>query len=307
MSTKCTICNQSKGKRKCDIHDGRLICPRCCGETRGARCEGCRYYRNSIKYQEGKEEALARKKVEIELNNEIDQAIDKAMALVEKGEFSNAETILDELMQAHPKHHMVLYGMGVFFAMQEQYEKAIEYLNDAVQVFPFFVEAHYNLAIAYKSAFDIANMIRASRKVLGLAEQGTEFYDNAQDMIHTMEESLRKDGLSLNAFINGQDEFDRAISLMEKGDYKSAVKGFERSIGWHPNLPQPYGNMGICYGKLGNRQAALSAFEKALEIDPTYEPAIINKAETEKLAEGQCMQGDVKVTNYYAEKRRHRS
>ncbi len=305
MSTKCTICNQSKGKRKCEIHDGRLICPRCCGETRGARCEGCRYYHNSIKYQENKEKALDRKKFAIDLNQEIDQEIDKAMALVEKGEFSTAERILDELMQTHPKHHMVLYGMGVFFAMQGQYEEAIAYLNDAVQVFPFFVEAHYNLAIAYRSIYDIANMIRASRKVLELAEPGTEFCDNARDMIDTMEESLRKDGISLNAFIKGQDEFDRAIGLMEKGDYKSAVKGLERSIRWQPNLPQPYCNLGICYGKRGNRQAALSAFEKALEIDPTYELAIINKAETEKLAEGQCMQGDIKTTRYYEEKQRH--
>ncbi len=305
MSAKCTICNQSKGKRKCEIHDGRLICPRCCGETRGDQCEGCRYYQNSIKYQENKEKALNRKKFAIDLNQEITQEIDRAMALVEKGELSTAETILDELMQAHPKHQMVLYGMGVFFAMQGQYEKAIEYLKDAVQVFPFFVEAHYNLAIAYRSTFDIANMIKASRKVLELAEPGTEFCVNAQDMIHTMEESLRKEGISINAFISGQDEFDRGISLMEKGDYKSAIKGFERSIQWHPNLPQPYGNIGICHGKLGNRQAALSAFEKALEIDSTYEPAIINKAETEQLVEGQRMQGDIIATHYYEEMRKH--
>ncbi|MBW1900878.1 MAG: tetratricopeptide repeat protein [Deltaproteobacteria bacterium] len=286
MSTKCTVCNRSKGKRECGIYDGRLICSRCCGENRSAQCEGCRYYQNSIKYQEGKEKSLDRKKFVIELNDEIDQTIDRAMAAVEKGEFSKAEKILDKLTQEHPKHHMVLYGMGVFLAMQGQYDKAIEYLKDAVQVFPLFMEAYYNLAIAYKSIFDIANMLRALRKVMELAEPGCVQYATAQDMIKVMEESFRRDGVGLDAFISGQDEFDRALSLMEKGDYKSAIKGFERSIRWHPNLPQPYGNMGICYAKLGNRQAALSAFEKALEINPAYEPAILNKQATEKLVEG---------------------
>jgi len=36
---------------------------------------------------------------------------------------------------------MVLYGMGVFFAMQRQYDTAIEYLKKAVDVFPIFVES----------------------------------------------------------------------------------------------------------------------------------------------------------------------
>ena len=43
-------------------------------------------------------------------------------------------------------------------------------------------------------------------------------------------------------------------------------------------------------------------FEKALEIDPKYEPAILNKAATEELQEGQCLSSDIKVTRYYGAK-----
>jgi tetratricopeptide (TPR) repeat protein len=60
--------------------------------------------------------------------------------------------------------------------------------------------------------------------------------------------------------------------------------------------------MGICYAKLGNKEAALAAFEKALEIDPDYEPAIRNKAATEELNEGQRLSRDLKVTRYYGTK-----
>ncbi|MBL7180258.1 MAG: tetratricopeptide repeat protein [Pseudomonadota bacterium] len=93
---------------------------------------------------------------------------------------------------------------------------------------------------------------------------------------------------------------------MEKGDWKGAIKGFERAIHWHPALPQPYSNMGLCYAKLGKRQAALAAFKKALEIDPKYEPAIINKDATEQLNDGQCLSGDVKTTRYYGQNQRRR-
>jgi tetratricopeptide (TPR) repeat protein len=147
-------------------------------------------------------------------------------------------------------------------------------------------------------------MIRAFRKVLDLAQPGTEFYTNARDMIQGMEKTMRENnGAGLDAFINAQDEFDRAFSLMERGDWKNAIKGFERSIRWNSTLPQPYGNMGLCYAKLGNKPAALAAFEKALKIDPNYEPAILNKAATEELSEGQCLSLDLKVTRYYGTKK----
>lgn len=304
MSAKCLICNQVKGKRRCEIHHGNLICPQCCGENRGSQCQGCSYYAQGNRYQRLRGASSQKKEFIIELNEEVDKAVDHAMTAVEKKNFSKAEKILKGLMQTYPENHMVLYGMGIFFVMQKKYEIGIEYLKKAVDAFPVFVEAYYNLAVAYKCIYDLANMIRAFRRVLELAEPDTDFYTNARDMIQEIEKSFLNDGVDLDAFINGQDEFDRAFSLMQKGDWKGAIKGFERSIRWHSALPQPYGNMGLCYAKMGHKQAALDAFEKALEIDPNYKPAILNRAATEKLSEGECMSQKLEVTRYYGAKRR---
>jgi Tfp pilus assembly protein PilF len=59
--------------------------------------------------------------------------------------------------------------------------------------------------------------------------------------------------------------------------------------------------MGICYAKLGKKEQAMTAFDKALEIDPNYELAILNKAATESLKEGEVLDGGVGMTNYYKE------
>lgn len=193
----------------------------------------------------------------------------------------------------------------MLFAMQEKYTEAIEYLKKAVDIFPVFTEAYYNLAIAYKSIYDIANMVRTLRKVINLAEPGTEYYDNARSLIQVMEQSMReKGGAGLEAFINGQDEFDRAFELMQKGEWKRAIKGFERSIRWSPDVPQPYGNMGICYAKLGEKQLALSAFDKALDIDPDYELARMNKQSTEQIKEGEPLPVEMKSIRYMRQYRR---
>ena len=304
MPSKCTICNQVKGKRICKIQDSHLICSQCCGENRGSRCEGCSYFEQGTRFQKLRNTSRRQKEFTVEIKEEIDEAVSRAMEAIERKKFSHAKKILDSLLQTDPEYYMALYGQGIFFAVQGQYDAAIEYFKKAIDAFPVFVEAHYNLAVAYMSIFDIANMIRAFREVLDLSQPGSEFHAKALDMIQYAEKSMRENnGPGLDAFIKAQDEFDRAFHLMEAEDWKSAIKGFERSIRWHSGLPQPYGNMGICYAKIGKRQAAIAAFERALEIDPNYEPAIFNKAAAEELEEGQCLSLNLKVTRYYGTKR----
>lgn len=149
MPTKCTICKRVKGKRLCKMHDSSLICPQCCGENRGGPCEGCPDYEQGKRFQALKAASSGQKEFIVELKEEIDKAVDRAMAAIERKKFSKAKEILDRLMQTDPEYHMVLYGAGVFYAMQKQHDAAIEYFKKAVDVFPIFVEAQYNLAVAY--------------------------------------------------------------------------------------------------------------------------------------------------------------
>ena len=58
--------------------------------------------------------------------------------------------------------------------------------------------------------------------------------------------------------------------------------------------------MGICYAQLGQKQEALAAFDRALELDPSYEPAIMNRAAVESLEEGQKLESSkMKSVEYY--------
>lgn len=55
----------------------------------------------------------------------------------------------------------------------------------------------------------------------------------------------------------------------------------------HCTGPQLYGNIDICQVQLSWKSNALAAFDKALELDPKYEPGMVNKAMTEALVEGE--------------------
>jgi lipoprotein NlpI len=44
---------------------------------------------------------------------------------------------------------------------------------------------------------------------------------------------------------------------------------------------------------------ALESFDRAIELDPNYEPALLNRKIVESLEEGDCLEKGVKSIEYY--------
>lgn len=106
--------------------------------------------------------------------------------------------------------------------------------------------------------------------------------------------------MDLETFLKSQEEFNQAFSCIEKQEWRKAIDGFETCLIKNKNHPQSYGNIGICYAKLGRKSLALAAFNKAIKIDPAYEPALINKIAVKALKEGEILdQTNFQTIEYY--------
>jgi lipoprotein NlpI len=86
---------------------------------------------------------------------------------------------------------------------------------------------------------------------------------------------------------------------MEVGNWNEAITKFNDTIEINPNNPQSYGNLGICYASIGKIQLALESFDRSIELDPDYEPALLNRMIIESLGEGECLGKKVKIIEYY--------
>ncbi len=247
-----------------------------------------------------KNKKSARKHFIIEINEDIEREVDEALKYLERGDIDHCAIILQRLMAKHPAYHTVQYGVGLVYAFRGQYDDAIQHFKRALDIFPYFLEAQFNLAVSYKKKLDVGNAIKAFMKVVEIGAPGNEFVMQARGFLSGMEESVRKsDGVGLDAYLRGMDKFEKAVADMEMAKWDAAIAGFKECLSIVKRHFQSYGNMGICYAQIGNRQQALAAFDKALEINPGYELAAVNRAVTLRMEEGERLSnGPVETVDY---------
>jgi lipoprotein NlpI len=143
-------------------------------------------------------------------------------------------------------------------------------------------------------------MVKYLDKATCISDSKTIIYQQAKSLLDDVENLVKKQhGTDMETYIKAQEQFQLGVKLMERCEWGKAIYAFGASEQIINAVPQVYGNIGICLAQLGRKSDALAAFDKALELDPQYEPAIVNKAMTETLAEGEKLDNKVKTVEYY--------
>ncbi len=71
----------------------------------------------------------------------------------------------------------------------------------------------------------------------------------------------------------------RKLEAKAKDKHEDAIKKFTKAAEKNPSLFVAWGSLGYSYRKIGKYNESLAAYEKALEIQPNYTPAIEYRAE----------------------------
>lgn len=285
---KCVVCGKNRARRVCKLHNNKTVCSVCCAETRNSNCEDCQYFKTARQYLASKTKQSKVKHFIIKIDEKVETAVDQALALVEKGSIKKGRAIITNLRKDNPGNHMVHYGMGVVHAFSGENDQAIECFDKAIDIFPYFTEAHFNKGVACQKKMDIGNTIKAFREVVATGDPKDGMVKDARDSISKVEKNvLETSGIDLETYLGCQKKFDKAFSHMKNRKWQKAIDGFKACLIKNKKHPQSYGNMGLCYAQLGQKAEALAAFDKALELDPNYEPAKFNRMAVESLEEGE--------------------
>ena len=245
-----------------------------------------------------------------ELRPDLDEEVDHALQRLEQGEGERVESEITELLEQNPDYHLTNYAMGVYLAMVEKAPAAaIPFFEKAVAILPPFAEAHFNLANAARQTLDIPKAIAAFRAAVRYSlDDGIG--DLARKELQKLEEILLKATPfpSLDAYLANSRIFDRAFECLNRRDFAQAAELFQRVLSDNPRHVQSYGNLALAYAGLGRRADALACFDRALALDPSYEPAILNRLTTLRMREGEPFIPDtIKSVEYYPDRVRGES
>ena len=242
-----------------------------------------------------------------ELRPDLDEAVDRLLQRLELGAGTRVGPEIEALLKEHPDYHLTNYAMGVYHAaVMSDPARAMPYLEKAVAILPIFPEAQFNLGNAARQSFNLPKAVAAYRAAIhcsrndGIAEM-------ARRELRQLEEILLKDGVfpNVDAYIANARLFDHAFQCLTDRQFEQAVELFQRVLSEHPRHVQSYGNLALAYAGLGRRADAMSCFERALELDPDYGPAILNRRVVATMREGESfVPGDIQEVQYYADRLR---
>jgi tetratricopeptide (TPR) repeat protein len=277
MKQKCICCSTVKGKRGCLLKGMALICPPCCADIRNPACEGCSYYKDSQKFAAEKA-TKSPKHFTIRMDPEVDDQIDRALRMVEAGNIVGGESVIRSLMAENADLYTIHFAMGTIYGFKGQYDKAMACFDKSIAIYPYYVDSWFNRALSAQKKLDIIEMVFSLRKVIELGDSRDQAVVMAEGLLDEFEQVTRQEtGLELEAYMTSMKKFNAAFGLMQDKQWKKAIVGYKESIRINPASPQAFGNMALCYAYLNENNKALEAFDKAIAIDPDYEPAMINK------------------------------
>ncbi len=241
----------------------------------------------------------------------------KGIIAYQQGQYDVAEENLLRVVNAWPNHAQSYLLLGAINFAQGELEQADRYLSNYLAAVPSNIRARKLLAatrmkldrpdqavealgpILEQSDQDIRALVMAgsaavrsgdtalgttylrkalkanpndttARTELALAYLADSRIDRAIEELRKVAESGDDDGHRADILL--------ALTYLKNGDEKKALETAQKLKAKLAGQPLPYNLLGVVYSQMGKEFEARMSFEKALEIDSGYLPAIINLA-----------------------------
>ena len=72
---------------------------------------------------------------------------------------------------------------------------------------------------------------------------------------------------------SAQSYLDKGNTLYDQGDYEAAILAYDKALDLNPNLPSAYFKRGYVKYEIGQYSEAISDYDEAIRLDPNHTTA----------------------------------
>ena len=223
---------------------------------------------------------------------------------LDKGKWEDAIYALEKLLESCPGHAPAHNNVGILFCHKGEKEKAFFHLEKAASLNPENIAYQKNLAdFCYVELKRVDEAVSRYRKILSLRPDDTEIllllgnihvelkkFDEAQGFFHKVLEIDETNECARQMFetLKDRQEKERRTSeeayseaklLIEKGDLDGGIQRLVELTQVCPEHSLAYNDLGFLYYHKGEKEKALTHYERAVALDPGNITAFKNLAD----------------------------
>ena len=226
-------------------------------------------------------------------------------ALAKQGNVKEALEHYKKALQLDPQDAETLFNLGSELARRGKTEQAIHHLNKAVQIKPDYAEAHSNLGGMYIQQGNIAKAIYHSEEALRLDPQLVEAYNSLgiglmnEGKIDAAISQFQKAIQLKPDFTMAANNLNRALAI--RNELEAEISRRKKMLKDNPDNLELQFQLGNLYFRIGELRQAKQHYEKALQLNPNFVPALNNLAlvSAADKAYDSALKSFLEVLNYY--------
>ncbi|KAL1490159.1 hypothetical protein ABEB36_012898 [Hypothenemus hampei] len=201
-------------------------------------------------------------------------------ACYKKKDFAGAIEHYDKAIEQDPTDITFYNNLAAVYFEQKDYDKCIEKCEKGIEIgrenradFKMIAKSLMRIGNAYKKKKDYQNARTFYEK--SMSEHRTP---EIRTLLSEVEKFIKEE--EKKSYINpelAEQEKEKGNEAFKKGDYATAVKHYTEAIKRNPDDAKLYSNRAACYTKLAAFDLGLKDCEKCVELDPKFIKGWIRK------------------------------
>ena len=173
-----------------------------------------------------------RKQKKNSYQNQVNNNLLEAIKLHTDKDFENAENLYLKIIKSDKNNYQALRHLGILYNDIKKYDKAIQYLTDAIEIAPSIPDAHNNLGLVYFVSDNLVSAKKSFEKSFLLNNNYLPALNNLTRVYFSLNESERCLQSAMTAIELGPNEYicrlNHALALSINGRIEEGIKILEK-------------------------------------------------------------------------------
>ena len=203
----------------------------------------------------------------------------EAASLIEQEEYQKAIPLLKQAISIQPDFGFAYGQLAYCYIQLKLYQEAVDELSDKLLPKKEYSTAYNLVGFAYENLAHLDEALVAYQKAVELDPNYVDAYSN-MGFVYFDQEKYQKavDAFKKAAELKPGDPVifnNLGFSYEKLGQYDEAMQAYQEAVRVKPDYIKAHANIGYLYFDQEQYQKAVDAFKKSLELEPS-DPAILN-------------------------------